>query len=193
MAKSKTTVLPPGEVRKRKRESFIIAISLLFIIILTWAEIHLARLRASVQVGNKIIIFGLINIIILLIILLVYLVIRNIAKLLLERRQNVVGAKLRTKLVLAFVGLSLVPTMLLFIVSAGFIDISINNWFNKQVETSLEESMEVAQTYYKSSAANALYYARQISSLIKEQKLINEQNLPRLKELIRQKQKEYNL
>ncbi len=193
MAKSKTTILPPGEVRKRKRESFIIAISLLFIIILTWAEIHLARLRASVQVGNKIIIFGLINIIILLIILLVYLVIRNIAKLLLERRQNVVGAKLRTKLVLAFVGLSLVPTMLLFIVSAGFIDISINNWFNKQVETSLEESMEVAQTYYKSSAANALYYARQISSFIKEQKLINEQNLPRLKELIRQKQKEYNL
>jgi two-component system nitrogen regulation sensor histidine kinase NtrY len=53
--------------------------------------------------------------------------------------------------------------------------------------------MEVAQTYYKSSAANALYYARQISSFIKEQKLINEQNLPRLKELIRQKQKEYNL
>jgi len=193
MAKSKTTVLPPGEVRKRKRESFIIAISLLFIIILTWAEIHLARLRASVQVGNKIIIFGLINIIILLIILLVYLVIRNIAKLLLERRQNVVGAKLRTKLVLAFVGLSLVPTMLLFIVSAGFIDISINNWFNKQVETSLEESMEVAQIYYKSSAANALYYARQISNFIKEQKLINEQNLPRLKELIRQKQREYNL
>jgi two-component system nitrogen regulation sensor histidine kinase NtrY len=193
MAKSKTNVLPPDEVRKRKRESFIIATSLLFIILLTWAEIHLARLRASVQVGNKIIIFGLINIIILLIILLVYLVIRNIAKILLERRQNVVGAKLRTKLVLAFVGLSLVPTMLLFIVSAGFIDISINNWFNKQVETSLEESMEVAQTYYKSSAANALYYARQISSFIKEQKLINEQNLPQLKELISQKQKEYNL
>jgi two-component system nitrogen regulation sensor histidine kinase NtrY len=185
--------LPPEEIRKRKRESFIIAISLLFIIALTWAEIHLARLRAAVQLGNKIIIFGLINIIILLIILLVYLVFRNIAKLLLERRQNVVGAKLRTKLVLAFVGLSLVPTMLLFFVSAGFIDNSINNWFNKQVESSHEESMEVAQTFYKNSAANALYYGRQISSFIKEQKLINEQNLPRLKELIRQKQLEYNL
>jgi len=193
MTGKKITTLPPGEIRKRKRESFIIAISLLFIIALTWAEIHLAKLRAAVQVGNKIIIFGLINIIILLIILLVYLVFRNIAKLLLERRQNVVGAKLRTKLVLAFVGLSLVPTMLLFFVSAGFIDNSINNWFNKQVETSHEESMEVAQTFYKNSAANALYYGRQISSFIKEQKLINEQNLPRLKELIRQKQTEYNL
>ena len=193
MAGKKIAVLPPDEIRKRKRETFIIAISLLFIIALTWAEIHLARLRAAVQLGNKIIIFGLINIIILLIILLVYLVFRNVAKLLLERRQNVVGAKLRTKLVTAFVGLSLVPTLLLFFVSAGFIDNSINNWFNKQVETSHEESMEIAQTFYKNSAANSLYYGRQISSFIKERKLINEQNLPQLKELIRQKQQEYNL
>ncbi len=193
MVARKTTTLPPEEIKKRKRESLIIAVSLFFIVALTWAEIHLARLRAAVQMGNKIIIFGLINIIILLIILLGYLVIRNVTKLLLERRHNVVGAKLRTKLVLAFVGLSLVPTMLLFFVSAGFIDSSINNWFNKQVETSHEESMEVAQSYYKSSAANALYYGRQISSFIKEQKLLNEQNLPLLRELIKQKQAEYNL
>jgi two-component system nitrogen regulation sensor histidine kinase NtrY len=193
MRENKRTTLPPNEIRKRKRESFIIVVSLIFIVVLTWAEIHLARLRAAVQLGNKIIIFGLINIIILLIILLIYLVFRNIAKLLLERRQNVAGAKLRTKLVLAFVGLSLVPTMLLFFVSAGFIDNNINNWFNKQMEASHEESMEVAQTYYKNSAANALYYARQISTFIKDQKLINEQNLARLKDMIRQKQLEYNL
>jgi two-component system nitrogen regulation sensor histidine kinase NtrY len=193
MREKKITALSPNEIRKRKREGFIIAISLIFIVVLTWTEIHLARLRAAVQLGNKIIIFGLINIIILLIILLIYLVFRNIAKLLLERRQNVAGAKLRTKLVLAFVGLSLVPTMLLFFVSAGFIDNNINNWFNKQMEASHEESLEVAQTYYKNSAANALYYGRQISSFIKVQKLINEQNLAQLKELIRQKQQEYNL
>ena len=188
-----TMGLPPAEIRKRKREGFIVVISLLLITALTWAEIHLSKLSTEVPMGNNILIFGLINIIILLIILLIYLVFRNVAKLLMERRQNIIGAKLRTKLVLAFVGLSLVPTMLLFFVSAGFITNSIQNWFNKQVENSLDESMEVAQTYYKSSASNALYYGRQISSTIKEQKLINEQNLPRLKELIGQKQREYNL
>ncbi|HTP66753.1 MAG TPA: ATP-binding protein [Geobacteraceae bacterium] len=193
MTARKTATLPPDEIRKRKRESLIIAVSLLFIIALTWAEINLARLRSAVPLGNKIIIFGLINIIVLLIILLVYLVFRNVAKLLLERRQNVVGARLRTKLVLSFVALSLVPTMLLFFVSAGFIDNSINKWFNKQIEASLEESMGVAQTYYKNSDASALYYGNQISSFIKEQKLLNDQNLPQLKELIRQKQSEYNL
>lgn len=187
------SILPLAEIKKRKREGLIIVISLLFIILLTWAEVHLARLRAAVPIESKILIFGLINIIILLVVLLIYLVFRNIAKLLMERRQNAIGAKLRTKLVLAFVGLSLVPTMLLFFVSAGFITNSIQNWFSQQVETSLDESMEVAQTYYKTSAANALHYGQQLSEFIKEQKLLNEENLPALKKLIRQKQKEYNL
>jgi len=193
MTKLPPSNLPPSELKKRKREWVIIALSLLLIIVCTAAEIHLTRLSSEVPMGNNILIFGLINIITLLIILLIYLVFRNIAKMLMERRQNVIGARLRTKLVLAFVGLSLVPTMLLFFVSAGFINNSIQNWFNKQVETALDESMEVAQTYYKTSAANALYYGQQLSATIKEQKLINEENLPRLKALIRQKQKEYNL
>lgn len=193
MPKQPSANLPPAELKKRKREWAIIALSLLLITVCTAAEIHLTRLSSEVPMGNNILIFGLINIITLLIILLIYLVFRNIAKMLMERRQNVIGARLRTKLVLAFVGLSLVPTMLLFFVSAGFINNSIQNWFNKQVETALDESMEVAQTYYKTSAANALYYGQQLSATIKEQKLINEENLPRLKALIRQKQKEYNL
>ena len=185
--------LSPNEIRKRKREAIIVCVSLVFIVILTSVEIHLSRLNSDVPMGSNITIFGIINVIILLIILLVYLVFRNIAKLLLERRTNAPGAQLRTKLVLAFVTLSLVPTMLLFFVSAGFITNSIQNWFNKQVENSLNESMEVAQVYYKSSAANALYYGQQISEMIKERKLLNEENLPQLKALVRQKQKEYNL
>jgi two-component system nitrogen regulation sensor histidine kinase NtrY len=185
--------LPPTEIRKRRREAVIIVLSLAMIILLTYAEVHLTRLSSEVPLGSNILIFGIINIVILLIILLMYLVVRNLAKLLIEQRRSIIGAKLRTKLVLAFVGLSLVPTMILFIVSAGFITNTIQNWFNKQVETSLSESMEVAQTYYKTSAANALYYSRQISGQIKQQKLLNDENLTRMKGLIRLKQKEYNL
>lgn len=185
--------LHPTEKRKRKREWVIIILSLCLIFAFTFSEIHLSKLSSDAPFSSNILIFGIINIVILLIILLVYLVARNITKLFLERKQNIPGAKLRTKLVIAFVGLSLVPTMLLFFVSAGFITNSIQNWFNTQVESSLSESLEVAQTYYKNSAENALYYAKQISSQIRQQKLLNDENLPQLKQLIRDKQKEYNL
>lgn len=181
------------DLKKIKRDSFIIALSILLIIFLTAAEIRLSQFNPEFPTGNNIFVFGLINIIILLIILLVYLVFRNIAKLILDRKSNPFGAKLRGKLVLAFVSLSLIPTLLLFFVSASFINISIKRWFDKQVETSLEESLEVARIYYQNSEVSALYYGRQISSTIKEQKLLNDQNLPQLRSLVRQKQKEYNL
>ncbi|HEY3307122.1 MAG TPA: ATP-binding protein [Desulfuromonadaceae bacterium] len=181
------------ERRKRIREAIIIALAIILIILLTRTEIHLTQISAEAPMGSNIAIFGVINVVILLVILLVYLVCRNVVKLFMESRTNPLASKLRTKLVLSFVGLSLVPTMLLFFAAAGFINNTVHNWFNTQVETSLSESLEVAQIYYKNSASNSLYYGRQISQFIKAQKLLNQDNLPLLKELIRQKQKEYNL
>ena len=127
--------------------------------------------------GGNIAIFGLINVITLLIILFIYLLARNMFKLFKKRQMDKMGSRLRTKLVVAFVSFSLFPTLLLFFVSAGYISNSIQNWFNSQIETSLNESMEVAQTYYKNSAANALFYAEQISQTIKNRKLLNDENL----------------
>lgn len=192
--REKTYGTPPqSEQRKRKRETIIIGISLLLISILVATQVHLTRISSEVPMGANIVIFALINIITLLIILFGYLLARNIFKLFKEQQLDRIGTRLRTKLVLAFVSLSLVPTLLLFLISAGYISNSIQNWFNRQIETALDESMEVAQTYYKNSAANALYYGQQISQFIKNRKLLNEENLPALKALIKEKQREYNL
>lgn len=171
----------------------VIILALILIVLLTRTEIRLTQISADVPMESNIVIFGIINVVILLVILLVYLVCRNAVKLFMESKANPFATRLRTKLAISFVGLSLVPTMLLFFAAAGFINNTVHNWFNTQVETSLSESLEVAQTYYKNSASNALYYGRQISGFIRDRKLLNQQNLPQLKELIAQKQKEYNL
>jgi len=181
------------ERRKRRREWIIILCAIAAVVLLTRFETKVYEMTSHLPVSNSIVVLGIININILLIILFLFLVFRNIFKLMLERKRRVPGARLRSKLVVAFVALSLIPTMLLFFVSAGFITNTIENWFNTQIETSLEESLEVAQTYYKNSATNALYYGEQIANIVKEEKLLNEGNLPRLEELIRQKQVEYNL
>jgi two-component system nitrogen regulation sensor histidine kinase NtrY len=181
------------ESRKRRREWLLVLIIIGLIAFSLRYQAQLFNLTAEIPLSGNILVLALINLNILLILLCLYLVMRNIFKLLLERRRGIPGSKLRSKLVLAFIALSLIPTMLLFFVSAGFITNSIENWFNSQIEESLKESLEVAQTYYKNSASNALYYAEQISLAIKEQKLLNDENLPSLEVLIHQKQKEYNL
>ena len=190
---TKTSSVPDAESRKRRREWLLVAVIAGLVVLSLRYQGQLFDLTSEIPLSGSILVLALINLNILLIIFCLFLVMRNIFKLLLERRRGVPGAKLRSKLVLAFIALSLIPTMLLFFVSAGFITNSIENWFNSQIEKSLEESLEVAQTYYKNSASNALYYAEQISLAIKEQKLLNEDNLPVLETLIHQKQKEYNL
>ncbi len=179
--------------RKRRREWLIAGMVTVLVLLLGRYEQELFEFSAQLPLSQSILVLALININILLIILILFLVLRNLFKLLLERRRQLPGARLRTKLVAAFVALSLIPTMLLFFVAAGIISSTIENWFNSEIETSLEESLAVAQTYYKNSATNALYYADQIARIIKEQKLLNETNLPNLEALIQQKQQEYNL
>ena len=189
----KTSSVQNTESRKRRREWLLVVLIIGLVGLSLRFQGRIFDLTSEIPLTGNILVLALINLNILLIIFCLYLVMRNIFKLLLERRRGIPGAKLRSKLVLAFIALSLIPTMLLFFVSAGFITNSIENWFNNQVEESLEESLEVAQTYYKNSASNALYYAEQISLAIKDKKLLNEGNLPVLETLIHQKQKEYNL
>jgi len=181
------------ERKKRVREASIIVLAILLIVLLTGVEIRLTQLSSNAPLSSNVVIFGMINVIILLVVLLVYLISRNVVKLLVENRSNPLAKRLRTKLVISFVGLSLVPTMLLFFASASFITNSVQNWFNVQVETSLNESLEVAQTYYKTSASNALLFARRLSEVIQRERLLNDDSLPRLKSFVREKQKEYNL
>ncbi len=176
MKRSRKNRFSALEVKKSKREALIIILSLLLIVFLTHAELRLSDISSDVRTVDNILIFGLINVVILLIVLLVYLVCRNIARILLERKRNPFGSKLRGKLVVAFVALSLIPTLLLFFVSASFINSSIKNWFNKQIEWSLSESLEVAQTYYRKTAEDALHFGRQISTVLADRGLLDGRN-----------------
>jgi two-component system nitrogen regulation sensor histidine kinase NtrY len=180
--------------RRRVHREWLLAITVFVLLIaVSLFEKQLFEISEKLPVANSILVLVIININILLIILFLFLVFRNLLKLILERRRGVPGARLRSKLVLTFVALSLIPTMLLYFVSAGLITNSIDNWFNQQIETSLQESLDVAQIYYKNSAANALYYADQLASIIKEERLLKQENLPLLESVIQKKQQEYNL
>ena len=187
------SLLSADERKKRVREALVIVLAVLLIVLLTGIEIRLTQISSKAPLSSNVVIFGMINVIVLLVVLLVYLISRNIVKLLVESRGKMLATRLRTKLVISFVGLSLVPTMLLFFASASFISNSVQNWFNVQVESSLSESLEVAQTYYKTSASNALFYAHRLSETIKRDRLLNEDRLPRMKAVVCEKQKEYNL
>ncbi len=137
------------EKRKRKRELSLIIFIISIIIFLSFLQSRFFRITGDYPYINNLSYFGIIHIIIILILVLAFLVIRNLVKLFFEHKKKRAGSRLRTKLSLAFILLSLIPTLLLFIASVSILKASIESWFSSQVEESLEESYEIAQTYYE--------------------------------------------
>lgn len=130
------------------------------------------RLFETVQGGGvlgTIVVFGLVNLNILLLLLLLFLTLRNVAKLLLERRLGVLGARLKTKLVLAFLGMAVIPTAILYLASAGFLARSIETLFSGHIESALSQSLEVARAYYDVIEESVLDYSRQTANFISDQ------------------------
>ena len=180
------------ESRKRRRELLIIGILSVLIVLITIVEMGSPRLGEKIPVASNIIIFALININVILILLLIFLVIRNLVKLVFERKQKVLGAKLKTKLVVAFASLSLVPTLLLFFVAVGLITNSVDQWFRVPVESSLQGSLEVAQTYYRDFANKMVVSAQQISKQFGRQRFTKKDG-GLVKEWLEAERQEYHL
>lgn len=185
--------LKAEEAKRRKREGLVILIATLMVLLFAFFEVRLPEISTEYSLSNNIVFFLLLNINIILLVLLVFLVVRNLVKLVFERKRRILGSRLRVRLVLAFVALSLVPTLLLFFIAGGFVTRSFERWFDVQVENALRGSLEIAQTYYQNSANNALFYARQLSQRITQEGLFDPQRFGDLKEYIETKQREYNL
>lgn len=151
------------EKRKRKREAIAtIALTILFVV-LTVAEFRLTRVSATLPFINSIFFFGLLNINVIILIAISWLVLRNVGKLFIERRRKVLGSKLKTKLVISFLGFSIIPTLTLFLISAAYINSSFDNWFSIKIQNTFQASLEITKTFYENSTQTALHFAEHIA------------------------------
>ncbi len=166
-----------AEHKRRRREFFIIMVVVPAIILLTYIESHISVVSGDIPIPTNIFLLGLINLNIILLILLIFLVIRNTVKLFIERKRKVMGSKLMTKLITAFVAFTIIPTFLLFFVVIGFINKSIDGWFGIKIEDSLKESLSLAQDYYKNMTDKVASSARSMAVSIGKEGLSDEDRL----------------
>ena len=185
--------LRDADSKRRRREGILIIGIILVVALLTFIETRTIRFGADIPVSNAILMFILININLLLLILLIFLVFRNLVKLLYDRRRKVMGAKLRTRLVVAFIVLTIVPTGVLFFFSINFITSSIEFWFNVPVEQALENSLRVGGRVYDRVEDNNRFFLERISYQIKTKNLLNPQKEKALSKYIKVVQREFNL
>ena len=83
---------------------------------------------------------------------LVFVLARNIVKLVVERRRGLPFSRFRAKLVLALLGLTLVPCVLVLIVGSELIRSSTEKWFSQPIDDVLGAATKIAQDYYRDRA-----------------------------------------
>ena len=181
------------DLRRRRRERYIIILLCILVLILTNIGLRLLGWSLNFPLSTNVLLFTLINLNIILLLLLLYLTVRNLVKLFFERRKNVLGARLRTKLVLAFMTLSLIPTIILFFISVKFISSSIEFWFNLQIDRSLKNSLEVGRQYYRQITEQLIYVGDRISETITKKGYMLRFNRTKLHKMLTEKRLEHDL
>ncbi len=128
-----------SEKVKIKREIIFAAIVFVLVVFSTFEELRMISF-SNISVTSKIIVYAYINITVVLFLLMSFLVLRNVIKLIIERKRGVIGAKLRTKLVGLFVIVSVVPSLFMFVVmiATGFAANIINKWYTFRLEKAMD-------------------------------------------------------
>ena len=80
----------------------------------------------------------------------------NLSRLLREYRTHVPGAKLKARIVGMFVGLAVVPLLVVFYFSIQFINRGIDTWFNVEVEAGHDNALK------KSKAVHGMQMRQQL-------------------------------
>jgi len=129
--------------RRRRKINIVSGIGVLIIlVVLTILEYHWLEQSSPA-------ILALLNFNVVLLILLLVLIFRNLIKLFVEQSRHKSGSRFRTKLVLAFTILTLVPTVFLALIGTNLMANAIQNWFDPQVGQFVDDSMEIARLAHR--------------------------------------------
>ncbi|MGB5984848.1 MAG: HAMP domain-containing protein, partial [Desulfobacterales bacterium] len=179
--------------RRRKREYVAIIVVAIAFALLTYVEQRSINFGGDIPVSSTILMFILTNINLLLLLLLTFLVFRNLVKLLYERKRKVMGSKLRTRLVAAFITLTLLPATVLFIFAIGFITTSIEFWFNVPVEQALENSLKVGQQFYGHLEVNNKFFLDRVAYQVRTKDYLSSGNQTSLENYLKVVQRAFHL
>src|SRR5947209_5782146 len=175
-----------SEQNRRKRNLLII---LCFLVLVGGlSAFDLGSFAPELPVASNIVIFALFNLNLMVFLLLLRLLFRNLVKLGFERRQGVIGARFKAKLVLAFLSLAVAPAILIFIIASNFINKSIEGWFKPQVERPLDQALSVAQTYYTNLERTALRHGQHIARTIDRENFVSDERREALATLLAEQQ-----
>ncbi len=159
--------------RHRKDSRWIVAGLGLLLLLLSGLYVFILRSRElpATMITNRVLIFMFFYADVVLIVAVFFVLARNVFKLLIERRHRILGAKFKTKLVATYIGLALVPVLILFVYATNLLQSAIDRWFTAPVEQVLSQGNAMAEAITHRVEMTALRDARRVLQAVQSQRM----------------------
>ncbi|MDX1999545.1 MAG: ATP-binding protein [Thermoanaerobaculia bacterium] len=154
--------------RQWKDARFVVAglIALLAALVAIFYSIQRGQDLPATLVRNKVLLFALQYLNVVLILAILFVLLRNAFKLLVERRNRMLGSKFKVKLVLTYFGLSLIPIVLLFVYATELLENTVDRWINAPLSGYFEQARTLVDTLNERIEADGLRAAREARAAI---------------------------
>ncbi len=136
------------QLRRHSRDNRFVVGGLTLLLVFLTAAFYLVEKSRDLppsMIGSRVLLFILWYINIVLILTILFVLLRNIFKILVERRHRILGSKFKIKLVGTFIGLSLIPVLLLFALATELLQGSIGRWLDIPFRDFMEQGYAVVE------------------------------------------------
>jgi len=151
--------------RRRKRLLVLLLFLVPVLFFLGWSQaaLNLSFIRPS-SAQQTILLLVLSAVIFLAFVIFALILLRILLKLYVERRQQQLGSKFKTKMVVAFLSISLVPVCVLFIFAYGLVNRSIDKWFGIPFDIVRKDASEIVRQLELQAEGRALRVAGHLAT-----------------------------
>src|SRR3990172_13273580 len=115
--------------------------------------------------------------------------IRNLVRLIMDRKRGILGARLRTKLVFFFLALVLPPALVLFYGSARGIRMTVDGMLHTPVPDLAQEARDIVDDWTDFLLARCIRHAESLAAQIENDGMLQAARLRDLEELLQRWQK----
>ena len=159
---------PPAERRPFRDNPRLILLGIVLLFGALAAMIVLADQSAELSPDflSEVVLYALSAADLTMVLALVFVLARNVVKLLVERRRGLPFSRFRAKLVLAMLGLTIIPSVLVLIVGGELIRSSTERWFSQPIDDVLRSANEIAVDYYRDRETVVANHAERIARVV---------------------------
>jgi two-component system nitrogen regulation sensor histidine kinase NtrY len=141
----------------------------------------------------SVLLYGLTVLNVTLLVILVVILTRNLVRAVMERQRGLLGARFRLRLALVFLLVATAPSLFLVVVGSDFIQLTVDRWFNVDVERMLSSSQALGTAYRDALAHRTRVHARVVAREVEARSLLAAAGQGRLRRTVEARARELEI